>query len=133
MSDLFFSFIPWGGNKKVWMLGKEADFLTLQIIKARLECNTKGLGDDLLGLMLLELNQVKGLTLQDIVDQCKTLLIAGQETSKLSLTWTLMLLALNPHWQVRVRAEVVEITKGVHPDINMLSKMKIVRVSSTNP
>ncbi|GLJ21843.1 hypothetical protein SUGI_0408360 [Cryptomeria japonica] len=119
-------FIPWGGNKDVWRLGKKANLLILQIINARLECNTKGLGDDLLGVMLLELNQLKGLTLQDIVDECKTLLIAGQETTKLSLTWTLMLLALNPHWQDRVRAEVLEITKGVQPDNNMLSKMKVM-------
>ncbi|KAH9302037.1 hypothetical protein KI387_013620 [Taxus chinensis] len=114
-------FIPWAGNKKVWRLGKEADFLIMEIINAR-----KGFADDLLGLLLQEVNHDKGLTTQDVVDECKTLLIAGQETTKLSLTWTLMLLALNPHWQDRVRAEVMEITNGAYPDINMLSQMKIM-------
>ncbi|KAH9302040.1 hypothetical protein KI387_013623 [Taxus chinensis] len=119
-------FIPWGRNKKVWILGKEADYLIMQIINERLKCNTKGSRDDLLGLLLQEVNHDKGLTTQDVVDECKTLLLAGQDTTKLSLTWTLMLLALNPHWQDRVRAEVIQITKGAHPDINMLSEMKIM-------
>uniref|UniRef100_A0A0D6R745 Cytochrome P450 n=1 Tax=Araucaria cunninghamii TaxID=56994 RepID=A0A0D6R745_ARACU len=119
-------FISRVGNRKAWKLGKEVNVLIMEIINARLESNTTGLGDDLLGLLLKEVRHGKGLTMQDVVDECKTLLLAGQETTKLSLTWTLMLLALNPHWQQRVREEVKEITRGADPDVDMLSKMKIM-------
>eukprot|EP01018_Ginkgo_biloba_P032786 Gb_24246 [translate_table: standard] len=125
-------FIPTSTVREARKLGKEADFLILQIIRARLECRSKGDGDgdDLLGIMLSESEEgiIKGkhcLTIQDVVDECKTLLIAGQETTKLSLTWTMMLLALNPDWQEKVRAEVME-TMGTAsiPDMNMLPRMK---------
>lgn len=122
-------------NKKARDLGAEANLLIMQLIKERLEGSSagEGFGDDLLGLLLSEMKMPSTggrvskscLTAQDVVDECKTLLIAGQETTKLSLTWTMMLLALNPSWQDKVRAEVMEITGGTHhPDINMLTRMK---------
>jgi cytochrome P450 len=130
-------------NKKARELGAEANFLIVQLIKERLQGSSAGagFGDDLLGFMLSEMKmegdmpysyssskRIKNcLTIQDVVDECKTLLIAGQETTKLSLTWTMMLLALNPPWQDRVRDEVMVITGGAHhPDSNMLARMKTV-------
>lgn len=122
-------------NKKARDLGAEADFLIMELIEERLQRSSAGagFGDDLLGLLLSETKtpstRDRGLknymTTQDVVDECKTLLLAGQETTKLSLTWTMMLLALNPVWQDKVRVEVMEITGGTHyPDINMLARMK---------
>jgi cytochrome P450 family 714 subfamily C len=61
-----------------------------------------------------------------IVDNCKNIYLAGFETTAVSAAWCLMLLAANPDWQERVRAEVLNICKGQIPDIDMILKMKSV-------
>jgi len=63
-----------------------------------------------------------------IVDNCKNIYLAGYETTAVSATWCLMLLASNQDWQDRVRAEVLEICGGRIPDLSMLGKMKQVRI-----
>ncbi|XVE99238.1 hypothetical protein REPUB_Repub03eG0180500 [Reevesia pubescens] len=47
----------------------------------------------------------------------------------MAASWTLMLLALNPEWQNRVRAEIVEICKGELPDADMITKMKTLTMA----
>ncbi|KAJ9564459.1 hypothetical protein OSB04_000425 [Centaurea solstitialis] len=59
-----------------------------------------------------------GLNLQLIMDECKTFFFAGHETTALLLTWTIMLLASNPSWQDKVRAEVRQSAMVVHPQLN---------------
>ncbi|PKI44565.1 hypothetical protein CRG98_035040 [Punica granatum] len=59
-----------------------------------------------------------------IVDNCKNIYLAGFETTAVSATWSLMLLAAYPEWQDRVRSEALEICGGRLPDSDMLRKMK---------
>lgn len=66
-----------------------------------------------------------------IVDNCKNIYLAGYETTAVSATWTLMLLASNPEWQDRVRAEVVEICGDELPDNDRLRKMKTVSLNNS--
>ena len=54
-----------------------------------------------------------------IVDNCKTIYLAGYQTTAVSAVWCLMLLAANPDWQARVRDELVEICKGKTPNADM--------------
>lgn len=61
-----------------------------------------------------------------IVDNCKGMYFAGHETTGTTVTWTMMLLALHPQWQNRVRQEIVDICGGKVPDADMLGKMKTV-------
>lgn len=62
-----------------------------------------------------------------IVDNCKTIYFAGHETTAITAAWCLMLLAANPEWQARARAEVLEICRdGSVPNADMLQKMKTV-------
>lgn len=61
-----------------------------------------------------------------MVDNSKNIYLAGYETTAVSATWCLMLLASNPEWQDRVRAEVLEICGGGMPDSDMVRKMKLV-------
>ncbi|KAL2499049.1 Replication protein A 70 kDa DNA-binding subunit B [Abeliophyllum distichum] len=44
-----------------------------------------------------------------IVDNCKNIYFASHETTAISASWCLMLLASHPEWQARGRAEVLEI------------------------
>ncbi|KHF97459.1 Cytokinin hydroxylase -like protein [Gossypium arboreum] len=61
-----------------------------------------------------------------VVDNCKNIYLAGYETTAVSATWCLMLLAANQEWQDNVRTEVVEICGGRTPDAGMLRKMKLL-------
>lgn len=61
-----------------------------------------------------------------IVDNCKTLYFAGQETTSTSASWAMVLLAAYPEWQARSRAEVLEICGDRLLDANMLRSMKAV-------
>ena len=81
-------------------------------------------GVDLLGLMLSE---GENFSVQQIVDECKTFFFAGHETTALLLTWALLLLAHNTHWQEKARLEVVNVCEAKLPDFDSASKMKIVR------
>ncbi|PWZ38225.1 Potassium transporter 25 [Zea mays] len=47
-----------------------------------------------------------------IVDNCKNIYFAGHETTAVTATWCLMLLAAHPDWQDRARAEVLEVCRG---------------------
>lgn len=61
-----------------------------------------------------------------IVDNCKSIYFAGHETTAVTASWSLMLLATHPEWQARVRAEVLEIFRDGIPDADMFRSMKTV-------
>ncbi|KAL6332965.1 hypothetical protein AAG906_019979 [Vitis piasezkii] len=63
---------------------------------------------------------------QYIVDNCKDVYLAGFEVTAVATLWGLVLLASNPEWQARLRAEVLEVCGGYVPDTNMLGKMKLM-------
>ena len=118
--------------------------------KANVEAGKMDYGDDLLGLMLSESQKmgrpvqadttsmtqefgrrkqdtVQPLTMQQLVDECKTFFFAGHETTAQLLTWTLLLLAHNISWQDKARAEVRHICKDESPNVESINKLKIVR------
>ncbi|PNX96618.1 cytochrome p450 734a1-like protein [Trifolium pratense] len=47
-------------------------------------------------------------TVDDIVEECKSFFFAGKQTTSNLLTWTTILLAMHPHWQVKARDEVIK-------------------------
>ncbi|EEF45826.1 cytochrome P450, putative [Ricinus communis] len=63
---------------------------------------------------------------QFIVDNCKSLYFAGHDTTAISASWCLMLLALHPDWQSQIRAEVAEFCNDELLDANSLSNLKTV-------
>ncbi|CAD6258607.1 unnamed protein product [Miscanthus lutarioriparius] len=61
-----------------------------------------------------------------IVDNCKNIYFAGHETTAVTATWCLMLLAAHPDWQERARAEALEVCCGQTVlDIDVLRQLKI--------
>ena len=117
----------------------EVEKLLMEIIQSRKDCveigRSSSYGNDLLGMLLNEMQKKRGngfsLNLQLIMDECKTFFFAGHETTALLLTWTVMLLASNPEWQDKVRAEVKQVCGGGAPSIEDLSKLNLV--SKTSP
>ncbi|GLJ42210.1 hypothetical protein SUGI_0873890 [Cryptomeria japonica] len=116
--------VHWTAKK----LAKETDRMVESIISSRKRCESTGhFGNDALGVILSEKMRDAGekkVTTRDLVDDCKAFFIAGHETTTVYVLWSMMLLALNPDWQERVRGEVMEITQGRIPDADMLGRMK---------
>lgn len=131
----FDRFFPSSYNRQIKSLKMEVERLLMEIIQSRKDCieigRSSSYGNDLLGLLLSEMQKKRSdgfnINLQLIMDECKTFFFAGHETTSLLLTWTVMLLASNPCWQEKVRAEVNQVCNGENPSIDHLSKFNLVR------
>lgn len=93
--------------------------------------------DDLLGLLLQSSsqnslpehasgNKSPGMTLEEVIEECKQFYLAGQETTSTWLTWTVIVLAIHPEWQEKARQEVLELCGKKQPDFECISHLKIV-------
>ncbi|XP_037469601.1 cytochrome P450 709B2-like [Triticum dicoccoides] len=94
----------------------------------------KGYGNDLLGLML-EANtsagaggqKVAAMSMDDIIDECKTFFFAGHDTTAHLLTWAIFLLGTHPEWQQKLREEVLRECGGTGTPLHgdALNKLKL--------
>ncbi|KAK2994166.1 hypothetical protein RJ640_016672 [Escallonia rubra] len=106
-----------------WALEKEVRTLILKVVKER---NDGGDENDLLQTLLD--GAKNGNLSQDslerfVVHNCKNIYLAA-ETTGLTASWCLMLLASNQEWQDRIRAEALQVCKGQIPNVDMVLKMK---------
>lgn len=65
-----------------------------------------------------------------IVDNCKTMYFSGHETTAVSAAWSLMLLALHPNWQDRIRSEFAHTCPDGRFDLTSISQLKSVNYLS---
>ena len=60
-------------------------------------------------------------------DQIATLIIAGHETTALSLFWAIYLLALDPHWQERVAEEAASVDVAPEAAAQAFERLPVTR------
>ncbi|KAH6766105.1 hypothetical protein C2S52_017088 [Perilla frutescens var. hirtella] len=120
---------PTKSNREAWALEKEIKALILNVVKERNEAEAD---KDLLQKVLEGANE-SDLSPDSVdrfvVDNCKNIYLAGYETTAVSATWCLMLLASNPQWQQQIRDEIVGICKGQIPDSETVRKMKLLTMA----
>ncbi|KAK7266929.1 hypothetical protein RIF29_19590 [Crotalaria pallida] len=141
-------YLPTKENREIWKLEKEVETLIMKIIHDREAENQNGINGnhqkDLLQILLEglanattsnsngkgSLKPKKEEMYQLLIDICKNFYFAGADTSASSVTWTLMLLALHPEWQQRVRSEIVESFGNSlsFNDIDKLQKLKALNM-----
>ncbi|XP_021860985.1 cytochrome P450 734A1 [Spinacia oleracea] len=74
-------------------------------------------------------NNKNKITVQDIVEECKSFFFAGKQTTSNLLTWTTVLLAMHPHWQDLAREEVFRVcTSRDIPSKDDLAKLKMLNM-----
>ncbi|KAK9003061.1 hypothetical protein V6N11_060632 [Hibiscus sabdariffa] len=86
-----------------------------------------GFGNDFLGLLVdayHDLDEKKRLSLEDLVGECKTFYLAGQETVNSLLGWTVLLLSIHEDWQEKARREVFEMFGNQNPHPEGIARLK---------
>ncbi|KAJ6324632.1 hypothetical protein OIU76_011845 [Salix suchowensis] len=92
-----------------------------------------GYGNDFFGFLLEayhDSDKTKKISVDDLIDECKTFFVGGQETTSSSLTWTVLLLAIHTDWQDKARNEVLELFGQQNPSQDSIAKLKIMTMSS---
>ncbi|KAG2702541.1 hypothetical protein I3760_06G094800 [Carya illinoinensis] len=112
-------------------LEKDLRNYILEMVKKREEKVMTGkiasFGDDFLGLLVKAHHDAeanKRISVEDMVDECKTFYFAGQETTNGLLAWTVFLLAIHTDWQEKARKEVLEIFGHQNPKPDGITKLK---------
>ncbi|XP_075522228.1 LOW QUALITY PROTEIN: cytochrome P450 CYP749A22-like [Primulina tabacum] len=70
----------------------------------------------------------KRISVEDIVDECKTFYFAGHETTTSLLTWTILLLVVDEEWQEKARKEVTQLFGDQNPTVDGIARLKIMNM-----
>ncbi|XP_011098148.1 cytochrome P450 CYP72A219-like [Sesamum indicum] len=141
---LQFSFIPgWryfptNANRRLREITKQIESLLRGIINQRGKAMERADGEiirnDLLGILMesnfREIqqhgNKNVGLSIEDVIEECKLFYFAGKETTSNLLVWTMVLLSKHQDWQARAREEVLQVFGKKQPTFDGLHQLKIV-------
>lgn len=79
--------------------------------------------------LLMHATDEKDLPLTDaeILDEFKTFLLTGHETTACTLTWMWCLLSENPDWRLRLEEELDQTLEGHPPTIDDLSRLPVLK------
>ncbi|KAA8532861.1 hypothetical protein F0562_033022 [Nyssa sinensis] len=105
----------------------------IKIIKKR-EKAMKGenkFGTDYLGLLLKanhDADKNNSITVEDVIDECKTFYIAGHDSTSTLLGWIVLLLAIHTDWQEKARQEVFELFGKQYPNSENIGRLQMVRM-----
>ncbi|XP_071921559.1 cytochrome P450 CYP749A22-like isoform X1 [Coffea arabica] len=106
----------------------------VEIVKKR-EKGKKGddkqsFGEDFLGLLLKAhydcSSENDNISIEEIIDECKTFYGAGHGTTSILLSWTILLLAINTDWQEKAREEVTKLFGQDPPNSEGISRLKTI-------
>ncbi|XP_038723891.1 cytochrome P450 CYP749A22-like isoform X2 [Tripterygium wilfordii] len=122
-----------GGENEMQKLVSEMRNEILEMIRKREKKVKSGeaesYGKDFLGLLLQSCHdpdESQRITVENVIDECKGMYVAGQETTTNLLSWTIMLLAIHTDWQEEARKEVQDIFGQQIPNPDGISKLKIM-------
>ena len=123
-------FYPTKNNKRMKAIDKEIDTILRGMVSKREDGEAEH--NDLLGILLESSSEESGgngLSVEEVLRECKLFYFAGQETTSVLLVWTMVLLSHHQDWQERAREEVRQILgddNDTKPDIESLSHLKVV-------
>jgi len=119
-----------GRSNKIKKMVAEIDDIIYKIIDERKnDQNTQNTFDDLLDMLLQTKYEDtgKGMSHQQLRDECMIMLLAGHETSAITLTWTFYLLNQHPEIEQKVLAEIREVVGNRPPEFNDLMALSYTK------
>lgn len=123
-----------GKHKEISSLEREIESLIWKVVKEReQEClescsSEKDLLQIIMEAAINDQSLGKDSSKRFIVDNCKNIYFAGHETTSVAASWCLLLLALHPEWQARIRKEVAQVCPNGVLDVNSVMHLKTVCV-----
>ncbi|KAK3009359.1 hypothetical protein RJ639_013095 [Escallonia herrerae] len=125
-------FFPTKANKRMNQICIELQVLLGGIVNKRVKDKEMGKKyDDSLGI-LMESNSAEiqehgiGMSIEEVMEECKLFYLAGSETTSNLLVWTMILLSMHPNWQTSAREEVFQVFGTEEPNFDGLNRLKIV-------
>jgi cytochrome P450 len=118
------SFMPGPANLRRRRAAQQIDAILYEIIDKRRQ--SKEVGEDLLGILIRACDADDGahMTDQQLRDEAITLFLAGHDTTALTLTWGLYLLARHPEAARALEAELDEVLAGRTPTAADLPRLR---------
>lgn len=115
--------LPTPGNRRYLRAARQLDEAVCRLVSER---RSNGqMGDDLLSALLQAQDEAgSGMTDEQLRDEVKTILLAGHETTAVSLSWTWYLLAQHPEVERRLWLELREVLSGRRPETRDLAKLR---------
>ncbi|KAI4368950.1 hypothetical protein MLD38_017449 [Melastoma candidum] len=90
-----------------------------------------GFGNDFLGMLMQTLHgtgDLKRISANDVIDECKTFYGAGHGTTATLLAWTTFLLAAHPECQEAARKEALEVFGNKDPSTDGLPQLRTMNM-----
>ncbi len=113
--------LPTPDNMRYRRAVRQLDDIVYGLIRQR---RTSGqIADDLLSVLLQAQDEGGGMTDQQLRDEVMTLLLAGHETTAVSLSWIWYLLAQYPEVEKKLWSELHRVLNGKSPGTQDLSKL----------
>ena len=108
---------------------KKIDQLIFSILKERMK--TKENNNDLLSLLIETQNETDGnsMTEKQLRDELVTLFIAGYETTAVSMSWLIYLLAIHKNYQLKIREEIQQVCNSKQPDYQNYHQLKFTKAA----
>ncbi|MED7948815.1 cytochrome P450 [Streptomyces sp. BE20] len=119
--------LPLPGNRRYWRSRARLESNATRIIRHRQAAGTGAGTGDLLSVLLGAEDETHGdrFSVQEVVDQMMTVILGATESTAATISWVLHELALNPHVQHRVYAEVRSLA-GTVPAVEEVARLDLL-------
>ncbi|MFD3997933.1 cytochrome P450 [Streptomyces sp. NPDC058583] len=118
--------LPLPGNRRYWRSRARLENNATRIIRDRQATGTES--GDLLSVLLGASDEAPGdrFSVQEVVDQMITVILGATESTAATVSWALHELALHPHLQQRVHAEIRSATSATAPTYEDITRLDLL-------
>ncbi len=117
--------LPLPRNRRFISARDRLDAIIFRMIDERRAATGAGIGSDLLATLIDATDEHGGrMSDRQLRDEAITLFLAGHETTAIALSWTWMLLALNPDAEGKLFDELDDVLRGAPPTVDDLPRLR---------